>query len=221
MPPPCTVRPKPAVKKKKETTTTPGTQQLAPVAQPLARKSGDGSRASAAGSSSQDSGARPQEKAISMDKPAPEAPAPSLPAEAPKAQEPPASSGAINLQALASMLPPPLPITPLGRDPSASPHAPGEALSTLTQLRDDLQGANRRVAAGRLELISGWLRSDASVRAALSQAIAASEEGERAAGLAVVARDVAPKDAEAAQERCRLAEAELETMRNEGTVEAR
>ena len=70
-------------------------------------------------------------------------------------------------------------------------------------------------------MILGWLRSDASVKAALRQGIAASEEGERAVGLAAAARDVALKDAVAAQERCRLAEAELENMRNKHTVEAR
>ena len=59
-----------------------------------------------------------------------------------------------------------------------------------------------------------------SVRTAWSQAIAASKEGERAAGLAAVARDVALKDAEVARERCWLAEAKLETVRNERTVEA-
>ena len=59
-----------------------------------------------------------------------------------------------------------------------------------------------------------------SVRTAWSQAIAASEEGERAAGLAAAAHDVALKDVEVAKERCRVAEAELETLCNERTTEA-
>ena len=69
-------------------------------------------------------------------------------------------------------------------------------------------------------MIAGWLRSDASVRVAWVQAVVASEEGKRAADLAASAPEVALKDAEAAKERCRLAEAELETTRNERTVEA-
>ena len=70
-------------------------------------------------------------------------------------------------------------------------------------------------------MISGWLRSGASVRAAWGQAVAASEEGKRAADLAVAAHDVALKDAEAAKERCRVAEAELETLRKEGAAKVR
>ena len=46
----------------------------------------------------------------------------------------------------------------------------------LTQFQDDLQGTDHRLASGRLELISGWLRSDVSIRAAWSQAVATSEE---------------------------------------------
>nr|XP_020165338.1 translation initiation factor IF-2-like [Aegilops tauschii subsp. strangulata] len=190
-----------AMKKKEEAVATPGAQQPAAAAPPLVRKDGGGSRASAAGSSSRDSEARPQEKEISMAKPAPEVPAPSSPAGAPKAQEPPASSAAANLQALASVLPPPpLPATPLGRDPSASPDALEEALPVLTQLWDDLQGADSCLASGRLELISGWLQSDAS---------------------AVAARDTALKDAESAKERRWVVEAELEKPRNERAAETR
>ena len=91
----------------------------------------------------------------------------------------------------------------------------------LTQLCDDLQGADRRLASGRLELISGWLRFDASVRVAWSHALAASEEGKQVVGLAAATRDMALKDDEAAKERCRMAEAELETLRNERAAEAR
>nr|XP_020167158.1 translation initiation factor IF-2-like [Aegilops tauschii subsp. strangulata] len=184
----CPSPPTPAVKKKKGATAISETQQPAAAVPPLARKDGDGSRASAVGSSSQDPEARPQEKAISIAKPAPEAPAPSLPAKVAKAQEPPTPSAAANLQAL---------------------------------LRDNLQGADRRLASGRLELVSGWLRSDASVRAAWSQAVTASEEGKQAADLAMDAREVALKDAEAAKERYRGAEAELETLRNKRAAEAR
>ena len=91
-------------------------------------------------------------------------------------------------------------IAPLGRDPPASPDALEDALLTLTQLRDELQGPDCCLASRHLELVSGWLRSNAVVRVAWSQAITASTEGERAAGLAGAARDVALKDAKAAEE---------------------
>ena len=53
----------------------------------------------------------------------------------------------------------------------------------------------------------GWLQVDVSVREAWGQAVAAYEEGKRAADLAATAHEVAFKDAEAAKERCRAAEA--------------
>ena len=77
----------------------------------------------------------------------------------------------------------------------------------MAQLREDLLGADLRLVAGRLELASGWLHSDSAVRASLSQAAAA--------------REVALKDAGAAQDRCRWLEAELETMRRERAKESR
>ena len=70
-------------------------------------------------------------------------------------------------------------------------------------------------------MIVGWLRSDASMRAGCGQAMAASEEGKRAADLATAAHEVALKDVEAAKEHCRVAEAELKTMCNERATEAR
>ena len=74
--------------------------------------------------------------------------------------------------------------------------------------------------AGRLELVSGWLHSDASIRTALRQAAAASEKDKQAVAQAAAAREVALKDAGAAQDRCRSLEAELETMRRECADEA-
>nr|XP_020157470.1 atherin-like [Aegilops tauschii subsp. strangulata] len=188
-----------------------GTQQPATAAPPLARKGGNIPRASPAQSSSRGPEDRPQEKAISTAKPAPEALALSSPAEVPQAQEPPtSSSAATNSQILATTLPPPPPISPLACDPSASPNALEEALSALTQLRDDLQGADLRLVVGHLELISGWFHFDVSVRAALGQAAAASEEDKRAAGHASAALEAALKDAAAAKERSRVAKVELE-----------
>nr|XP_040249526.1 dynactin subunit 1-like [Aegilops tauschii subsp. strangulata] len=135
-------------------------------------------------------GRMPMEKEISIAKSAPVGPAPSSLAEVAKAQEPPAPSASANLQALVPTPSSPPSIVPLGRDPPASPNALGHALFALTQLHDDLQGADRRLASGRLEL-------------------------------AVAASEVALKDAEAAKERCQVAEAELETLRNERAAEAR
>ena len=51
--------------------------------------------------------------------------------------------------------------------------------------------------------------------------MAASEEGKRAIDLAAAAREVALKNANAAKEPCRVAEAKLETLQNERTAEAR
>ena len=70
-------------------------------------------------------------------------------------------------------------------------------------------------------MILGWRRSDASITADSSQAIAASEEGERAAGLDAAAHDVALKDVKVAEECCLAAEAELETLHNEWAAKAR
>nr|XP_020164754.1 ralBP1-associated Eps domain-containing protein 1-like [Aegilops tauschii subsp. strangulata] len=99
--------------------------------------------------------------------------------------------------------------------------SPAESLSALTQLQDDLQGADHRLVVGRLELISGWLHSDASVGAALGQAMAASEKDKRAVDQAAATREVALKDAEATKERCRAVEVELENLRKEQAVVAR
>nr|XP_020156656.1 microtubule cross-linking factor 1-like [Aegilops tauschii subsp. strangulata] len=194
-------QPTSAAKKKKEVRASSETQLPAVAVPPPARKGSNGSRASAAGSSSRDLEARPQEKVISTARPAPEAPAPRSPAEITKAQEPPNLSTA-DLKALEPT--PPLPIVPLGRGPPASPDALEDALSALTQLRVNLQSADRRLASGRLEL-----------------AVAASEEGKQAADLATVAREDASKDTEAAKERCRVAQAELETLRNERATKVR
>ena len=130
------------------------TQQPAVATPPLAPKGGDGAHASPARSSSRGLVDRPQEKEISTAKPAPEVPTPSSPADVSMAQEPLVpSSAAASAQATAVTLPPPPPIMPLALDPSDAHDVLGEALSALTRLRDDLQGADRRLVAGRLELI--------------------------------------------------------------------
>nr|XP_040245440.1 uncharacterized protein LOC120964670 [Aegilops tauschii subsp. strangulata] len=65
------------------------------------------------------------------------------------------------------------------------------------------------------------LHSGVSVRAALSQAAATSEKEKQAVAQAAAAREVALKDVEAAQDHCRVLEAELKTRRNERAEEAR
>ena len=91
----------------------------------------------------------------------------------------------------------------------------------MTRLREDLQGADPLLVTGRLELVSGWLHSDMSIRAALSQATATSEKDKLAAAQAAAAREVALKDVEAAHDRCRPLEAELKILRSERAKEAR
>ena len=64
--------------------------------------------------------------------------------------------------------------------------------------------------AGRLELASGWIRSDASIRAALVQASTACDEEKQAVLGAKAARDAALGEAADAQGRCKALESELQ-----------
>ena len=116
------------------------------------------------------------------------------------------------------LAPPPAPLVP---DPSASPDVLERALSEMTRLREDLQGADPHLVAGRLELVSGWLHSDVSVRAALSHAAATSEGEKQAATQTIVAREAALKDVEAAQGRCQVLEAEMKILLDERAEVAR
>ena len=138
---------------------------------------------------------------------------PDAAAEVPKAQQPPVSRVVVTL--------PPPPPAPLVPGPSASSDVLERALSGMVQLQEDLQGTDSHVVAGRLELVSGRLHSDASVRAALRRAATASEEEKQAATQAAAAREVALKDAAVAQDRCKALEAELQGLRDEHTKEAR
>ena len=90
-------------------------------------------------------------------------------AEVPKAQEPLVSQALVTTS-------PPSPAVPSFPGPSASSTILERALSEMTQLREDLLGADPRLVAGRLELAFGWLQSDAAVRATLNQATTASEK---------------------------------------------
>ena len=111
--------------------------------------------------------------------------------------------------------------------PSSSPAPPVPASSTssaavldqvaseLSQLREDLLSADPRLVARRLELASGWARSAASVRAALSQAVSASDGKKQAANQAKAACDAALGDAAATKARCKVLETELQGLRDE------
>ena len=79
---------------------------------------------------------------------APEVPASGSDAEVPKAQELPAS------QAMVTTSPPPPSTALLSLGPSAFPDVLERALSAMTLMREYLQGADRRLVVGRLELVS-------------------------------------------------------------------
>nr|XP_020170404.1 translation initiation factor IF-2-like [Aegilops tauschii subsp. strangulata] len=209
-------QPTPAAKKRKEEAVASlETKSPAAAAPPSAGKGGNSARASPAQSSSRGLGERPQEEATPVAPLAPEVPTSGSVAEVPKAQELPAS------QAMVMTSPPPPSAALLSPGHSASPDVLERALSAMTPLREDLQGADPRLVAGHLELASGWLHSDVSVRAVLSQVAATSEKDRQAAAQAAAAREVALKDVGAAQDHCQLLEAELETKRSACAAEAR
>nr|XP_020147164.2 atherin-like [Aegilops tauschii subsp. strangulata] len=208
--------PTPAAKKRKEEEVVLlGTNLPAPAVCPSVEKGSVGAHVSPARLSSRGLGENPQEESAPVSPLAPEAPVSGSAAEVSKAQEPPVSQAMVTL----SPLPPPAAL--LAPGPSASPNVLEHALSEMTRLREDLQGTDPRLVAGRLELVSGWLHSDVSVRAALSQATATSEKEKQATAQASAARDAALKDAEAAQGRYRVLEAELNVLRDERAEEAR
>ena len=193
----------------------PGTNPPAPFASPSVEKGCVGAHVSPAHSSSRGMGENPREESAPVASLAPEAPTSGSFAEASKDQEVPAS------QAMVTIPSPPPPAAPLIPGPSASPDVSERALLEMTRLREDLQGADPLLVAGCLELVSGWLHSDVSVRAALSQAVATSEKEKQATAQAAAAREAALKDVEAAKSRCRALEAELKTLHIERAEEAR
>ena len=119
-------------------------------------------------------------------------------AGAAKAQAVPSCQAVITLSS--SSPAPPVPASSL---PSAT--VLDQVASELSQLWEDLLRAVPRLAAGRLELASGWARSAASVRTALSQAVSASDGEKQAANQAKAARDAALGDtaAEIGRASCR------------------
>ena len=137
--------------------------RLPPAAAPLSMSKGrDDARASPSRSSLQGWVEHPREESTPEAPPAPEVLASGTGAGVPAAQEPLAS------QAMATTSPPPPSAAPLYPGSSASPDVLERALSVMALLREDLQGTDRRLVAGRLELVSGWLCSDVSIQVALS-----------------------------------------------------
>ena len=70
-------------------------------------------------------------------------------------------------------------------------------------------------------MASGWLHSDLAVRAALGQAVAASEREKQGAASNADDREAALRDAKAARDRCRSLEDELQSLRDQHAEEAR
>ena len=70
-------------------------------------------------------------------------------------------------------------------------------------------------------MAAGWLHSDLAVHATLGQAVAASEWEKKGVVGAVADREVAPKDAKAARDRCQELEGELQGLRDKHAGEVR
>ena len=136
------------------------------------------------------------------------------------ADEVPAAPKPVVSQALVMMSLPPTAASPL-RGSSAPAAVLKRALSEMTQLQADLLSADPRLVAGHLELASSWLHSDLAVRAALSQAAAASEKEKQSAADAAADREMVLKDAKAARGRCQVLEDELQSLRDKHAEEAR
>ena len=108
-----------------------------------------------------------------------------------------------------------LPSSPPTPSTAASPNTVLDcAIAGLDRLRQDLPGADPRLVVGRLELASGWIRSDASIRAALVHASSACDEEKQAALEAKVARDAALREAASVRGRCETLESELKGLQN-------
>ena len=75
--------------------------------------------------------------------------------------------------------------------------------------------------AGRLELAFGWVRSNASVRAALVQAVTACDEEKQAILEAKAARDATFGEVADVPGRCKVLESELQGLRDQLAKEAR
>ena len=104
---------------------------------------------------------------------------------------------------------------------SSPPTILDRAAAELDRLRRDLLSADPRLVAGRLELASGWIRSDASIRAALAQALMTCDEEKQAVLGAKAARDAALGEAAAARGHCEVLEGELKGLQDRLAEETR
>ena len=101
---------------------------------------------------------------------------------------------------------PPTPPTTISSTPSTVLDC---AAAELDRLRGDLQGTYPLLVAGRLELASGWVCSDASIRAALVQAVTAYDEEKQAILQAKAACDASLGEVADVRGRCKALESEL------------
>ena len=108
-------------------------------------------------------------------------------------------------------LPPSPPTPPTAASPSP-PTVLDRAAAELDCLRWDFLSADPRLVAGCLELASGRIRSDASIRAALVQASMACDEEKQSVLGAKVARDAALGEATNARGRCEVLQGELKGL---------
>ena len=95
------------------------------------------------------------------------------------------------------------------------------AAAELDRLQQDLLGADPCLVAGRLELASGWIRSDASIRAALVQASTACGEEKQAVLGAKAARDADLGEVANVRGRCEALESELKGLQDQLAEETR
>ena len=139
------------------------------MAAPLPAKEGDrDARASPARSSSRGLAEPAGASSAPMAQVTPEVP---LPDAAPLA----VGAHKVSPQDAVVALPPSPPTPPTAVSPTP-PAVLDRAAAELDRLRQDLLGADPCLVAGRLELASGWVRSDALIRAALVQASTACDE---------------------------------------------
>nr|XP_020188356.1 proline-rich protein 36-like [Aegilops tauschii subsp. strangulata] len=144
-------QPPPAAKKRKvDEATPPGAEPSAAAAPPSVKKGSDDTRISPAWSSSRGLEEHPRGESAPVAPLALEALVSSPAAGVPKAREPPVSQALVTT----SSPPPPAPLIP---GPSASPDVLERALLHMTRLREGLQGPDCHLAAGHLELVSGYL----------------------------------------------------------------
>nr|XP_040258348.1 FYVE and coiled-coil domain-containing protein 1-like [Aegilops tauschii subsp. strangulata] len=198
-------QPVPSAKKRKEDTA---------AAPPSAKKGGGSTRTSPARSPSRGQERHHREESAPMAPLALEVPAPGSADEVPKALEPSISHAQVTTS-------PPPSAALLAPGSSASSVVLEHALSEMAQLQEDLLSADPRLVVGRPELASGWLHSDAAVRATLNQAVTASEEEKQATAKAAADHEAALEDAKATRDRCRVLDDELKSLRDQHAEETR